>query len=117
MPGFEKSPPELIERFRVVLDRHPDAERRKMFGYPAAFSGGNMVTGLHGPNWVIRLAEPDLAEIQAIEGGGPFEPMAGHPMRGFALVPPAIVADDAAIDGWLRRAFAHVAQMPAKRPK
>ena len=45
-PSFDKSPPELVERFAAVMDRYPDAERKKMFGYPAAFVGGNMATGL-----------------------------------------------------------------------
>ena len=37
MPSFTKSPPALVERFGAVMDRYPDAERKKMFGYPAAF--------------------------------------------------------------------------------
>jgi hypothetical protein len=35
-------------------------------------------------------------------------------MRGFAVVPPLVVGDDAAIDGWVRRALAHGRTMPAK---
>ena len=54
-PSFDKSPPELIDRFGAVMDRYPDAERRKMFGYPAAFVGGNMATGLFADKWVVRL--------------------------------------------------------------
>src|SRR5687767_14379457 len=46
MPPFEKSPPELVDRFDAVAGRFPTAERRKMFGYPALFVGGNLVTGL-----------------------------------------------------------------------
>ena len=45
MPSFDKSPPELVARFGAVLDDYPEAERKKMFGYPAAFVGGNMATG------------------------------------------------------------------------
>ena len=41
MPTFSKSPPELVERFGAVMDRYPDVTRKKMFGYPAAFVGGN----------------------------------------------------------------------------
>jgi hypothetical protein len=36
-------------------------------------------------------------------------------MKGFAVVPPSIVADDASIDAWLERAFAHVRTMEPKR--
>src|SRR4029079_18522024 len=61
MPSFKGSPPELIERFAPVLDRYPDAQRKQMFGYPAAFVGGNHATGLFHDRWVIRLPEADAA--------------------------------------------------------
>ena len=38
MPGFSKSPPELVERFASIAAEVPDAERRQMFGYPASSS-------------------------------------------------------------------------------
>jgi TfoX N-terminal domain len=112
---FEKSPAELADRFATVLDRFPSAERRKMFGYPAAFLGGNMVTGLHGQNWVIRLSDADREELLGLDGARQFEPMPGRPMKGFAVVPASIVGDDREIDTWLERAFAHVRTMPPKK--
>src|SRR5512140_1481941 len=59
MPGFAKSPPELIARFHEVTDELPGAEHRLMFGYPALFVGGNMVSGLYESTWFVRLAEPE----------------------------------------------------------
>ena len=115
MPKFEKSPSQLVERFGAVLDRFPDVERRKMFGYPAAFVGGNMVTGLHGRNWVIRLPDAQREALLRLDGAKPFEPMPGRPMKGYAVVPPSIVADDRAIAPWLERAFAHGRSMPPKK--
>jgi TfoX/Sxy family transcriptional regulator of competence genes len=112
---MEKSPPELIERFGRVLDRHPAVERRKMFGYPAAFIGGNLVTSLYADNWVVRLPDADREQLLKLEGARQFEPMPGRAMKGFAIVPPSIVADDAALDSWLERAFAHARTMPLKK--
>ena len=60
MPQFTKSPPELVERFDAAAARHPDAERRKMFGYPALFAGGNLATGLFADTWMVRLGPADL---------------------------------------------------------
>ncbi len=117
MPSMEKSPPELIERFETVAGRFPEAERRRMFGYPSLFVGGNLVTGLFAATWMIRLADDDLAELLALPGAGPFEPMAGRPMKGYALMPPSIVGDDDAIDAWIRRAIDHGRTLPAKAPK
>ena len=60
-PTFERSPADLVERFDAVAARHPQAQRRKMFGYPALFVGGNMATGLYEDRWVVRLFDEDLA--------------------------------------------------------
>ena len=115
MPSFDKSPPALVERFATVLARYPDVQRRQMFGYPAGFIGGNMVTSLFHDHWVVRLPDADRAELLQIDGSGPFSPMAGREMKGYAIVPPAIVADDPALDGWLQRAFANARSLPPKK--
>jgi hypothetical protein len=85
-----------------------------MFGYPALFVGGNFATGLFEDRWVVRLGEADAAEAVALPGGGPFSPMAGRSMKGWATLPAAVVADDAALDGWLARAFGFAASLPPK---
>jgi hypothetical protein len=41
--------------------------------------------------------------------------MPGREMKGYAIVPPSIVADDAALDGWLERAFANGRSLPPKK--
>ena len=113
-PSFDKSPPELVERFGAVMDRYPDAERRKMFGYPAAFVGGNMATGLFADNWVVRLPDDEIEPAKA-SGAGPFEPMPGKPMKALVVIPAADVDDDAAIRSWVERGLAHARSMPAKK--
>ncbi len=114
MPSFSKSPPELVDRFAAVLDGYPDAVRRKMFGYPAAFVGGNMATGLFADTWVVRLPD-DQIEAAKAAGVRSFEPMPGKPMKAFVVIPAAAVADDAALREWVERGLAHAASMPAKK--
>jgi hypothetical protein len=114
MPSFTKSPPELVERFASVMDRYPDAQRKKMFGYPAAFVGGNMATGLFAEQWVVRLPDAEIEAAKAA-GAGSFEPMPGRPMKAFVVIPAADVADDAAIARWVERGLAHAATLPAKK--
>ena len=95
MPSFTKSPPELVERFAAVMDRYPDAVRKKMFGYPAAFVGGNMATGLFADQWVVRLPDDRDRGRRRQRGAGSFEPMPGKPMKAFVVIPAADVDDDA----------------------
>jgi TfoX N-terminal domain len=113
MPSFDKSPPELVARFEAVMAGFPDAQRKKMFGYPAAFVGGNLATGLFADRWMVRL--PD-GEVQAAlaNGAEPFEPMPGKPMKAFVQVPARDVDDDAAISGWVERGLATAGSLPTK---
>ena len=87
-----------------------------MFGYPCAFLRGNMATGLHEENWIVRLSEDDRAEIESL-GGLPFEPMKGRKMREYRTIPPDVLADDDALAGWLVRSLGFVAGLPEKKPK
>lgn len=114
MPKFEKSSPKLVARFDAAAARFPEAERRKMFGYPALFVGGNLVTGLFAETWMIRLGDEDRAALQSMPGAGPFEPMPGKPMKGYATLPSDVVADDAQLDDWIRRSIAFGRSLPAK---
>jgi hypothetical protein len=114
-PKMPKSSSEIVERFGAVMDRFPDVARRKMFGYPAAFVGGNMATGLFAESWIVRLGGQDLNTAVG-QGAVPFEPMPGRPMTGFVVVPPADVADDDAIGAWVERGLARAGSLPAKVP-
>ncbi len=113
-PKFEKSPPELIARFEAVAARHPVAAKRKMFGYPCLFVGGNLACGLFADGWFVRLDDAGAADALALPGATPFAPMPGRPMRGWVVLPADLVADDAALDAWVGRATANAAAMPPK---
>jgi hypothetical protein len=115
MPSFEKSPAALVERFGRVMDHHPSAERRRMFGYPCAFVGGNMATGLFADSWMVRLPEAERAELLAIDGARPFEPMAGRPMREYVVLPPSVLVDPATLDRWVVRALDYAGSLPPRR--
>jgi TfoX/Sxy family transcriptional regulator of competence genes len=116
MPPFgQKSSPELVERFEAVTDGFEGLERRKMFGFPAAFVGGNMVTGLMGRRWHVRLAETAAGELLAMPGAEPFEAVEGRPMRGYYVLPPSIVADDGEVSRWVGRAVDFGRSLPPKK--
>ena len=117
MPGFAKSPPELIERFHAVTADVPGAERRLMFGYPALFVGGNMVSGLYESSWFVRLGDAERADLLAVEGAGPVEIMPGRAMTGYVALPAALIADDGAIRSWVERAVEFGRTLPPKAPK
>jgi TfoX/Sxy family transcriptional regulator of competence genes len=113
-PAWGKSPQQLVEAFAAAVADLPGAEPRKMFGFPAAFVNGNLFTGLFEDRWFVRLADEDRVALQ-VEGGAPFEPMPGRAMKAYVELPPEVLADPSARDGWLRRSLDHAAALPPKR--
>jgi len=117
MPTWTKSPAALQAALRAALERFPAAEQRQMFGYPAAFANGNMWTSLFQGRWVVRLPDAVRAELLAIDGARPFEPMPGRSMTGYATLPPAVLADPAQLHASLTRAWEHAVSLPAKEAR
>ena len=112
---WKKSSPELVERFHEAVAGVEGVEVRPMFGYPAAFIGGNMTAGLHQESFIVRLPDDDLAARLA-DGWTAFEPMPGRPMRGYVALPPEVVADVAEARVWIERAAAYVRTLLPSRP-
>lgn len=100
-----------------ALPDDPGVERRKMFGYPCAFVGGNLFTGLHQENIIVRLAEKDRVVAIDKKGARLFEPMAGRPMREYVVLPQAAVAGREELAAWLRRGLSYAASLPPKAKK
>ncbi|CCB89735.1 TfoX/Sxy family protein [Simkania negevensis] len=112
MSKWKKSSEALVEKFQNCMDVFEELEPRKMFGYPCRFLNGNMLTGLHEENWVLRLAEEDREEIQKL-GAKPFEPM-GRKMREYVLLPAEILGDETQLKAWIKRSIAFVDALPPK---
>jgi TfoX/Sxy family transcriptional regulator of competence genes len=117
MPDFSKPPGELQSAFADAVGRLSGVEQRKMFGQPAAFANGQMFTGLFGPRWFLRLPDDAAADLNAMEGGGPFEVMPGRAMKGYVVLPPAVVADRTALRTWLQRSLTYARSLPPKPEK
>jgi hypothetical protein len=115
MTKWRKSPEELAATFHGALPADPSVVRRQMFGYPAAFVDGNMATGLHQEDLVVRLPAPRRQALLGTPGARIFEPMPGRPMKEYVVVPPAVVAKPPALRGWISEALAYAATLPSKK--
>lgn len=114
MIEWTKSPVWLVEAFDAALPDDVDVERRQMFGYPAAFVGGNMATGLFKEQLIVRLPEERRATLLAEPGSLTFEPMPGRAMKEYVVVSPALVSDARELKRWIAEAAAYAASLPAR---
>jgi TfoX/Sxy family transcriptional regulator of competence genes len=101
-----------VEAFDAVLPGL--AERRRMFGYPAAFVNGNMFMGLWQDHFLLRLGDRDRAALLAVAGARRFEPQRRRALREYVLAPARVVADRGALRTWVGRALRHAAALPPK---
>jgi TfoX/Sxy family transcriptional regulator of competence genes len=111
---WRKAPEAVVRKFETIVPPDPRVERRKMFGYPAAFVGSNLFMSLHQESLILRLSEGDRAEFLKLPGASLFEPMPGRPMREYVAVPEPILRQDAALAGWIRRSLGYATSLPAK---
>ena len=117
IPGSLPKPSEQSKAaFSKLIPGEPAVTLKPMFGNLSAFVNGNMFAGLFGEDLFVRLPEPEIAVVKK-KGGRDFEPMAGHAMRGYVIVPgnwhakpdPAVVL--------IKRALTLTRAMPAKAAK
>jgi TfoX/Sxy family transcriptional regulator of competence genes len=100
---------------RLVPDG-PNVTLKPMFGNLSAFVNGNMFCGLFGEDLFVRLPGPELEALKR-QGGRDFEPVAGHRMSGYVIVPAGWRESSAQAQKLIRRAREATAEMPAKAPK
>src|SRR5262245_18459379 len=98
---WKKSPDELIKLFRAALPKDPRIEHRKMFGYPCAFVAGNLFTGLHQEDVIVRLGEDERRAAIVEEGAKIFEPIPGRLMREYLVVPTGVLKGRGTLAIWL----------------
>ena len=115
-PSMPKPSADAIGQFRAALPDDPRVSTRPMFGNLSAFANGYLFSGLFGDDVFIRLDAAGQARIVA-DGGGPFAPMPGRPMRDYVVLPLARTQDAPALAAAIAESFAHTMALPPKEPK
>jgi len=116
-PGMMPKPSEDAKAaFTKLVRDEPTVSMRPMFGNLAAFVNGNMFSGLFGEDLFLRLPDDQAAPIRK-QGGRDFEPMPGHAMKGYVMVPTTWSSKPAATKTWIAAALAFTRAMPPKTPK
>jgi TfoX/Sxy family transcriptional regulator of competence genes len=100
--------------FSKLVADEPAVTLKPMFGQMSAFVNGNMFCGIFGEELMVRLPEEEITAVKK-QGGRDFEPIAGHKMGGYVIVPGDWRAKPP--HTLIKKALAHTRAMPAKAPK
>ena len=115
--AWTKSPQSLIDLFDKSVPSSVTVSRRKMFGYPAAFTNGNLFIGLHQNDFIMRLSKEDRARFGAEYGERIFEPMKGRPMREYVRLPEELLTDAGKRGPWIARSLEYAEGIKPKAPR
>ena len=115
--AWVKVPPEHHPLFHAALPKDRRVETLKLFGGVAARVNGHIFAGLFGLSTMLWLSEAERAELLAIEGAEPFDPMGDGRASDKVMVPVAMMDEPDELRCWIGRAFAYAAKQPPKSAK
>jgi hypothetical protein len=105
----------LAERVRELMSARPGVVERKMFGGLGWMVGGNMAVGVMSTSsLMVRIEPEEVADAIRDPHVHEFGREGAKPMKGFVVVDPEGVEDDAALERWVDVGAARAASMPPK---
>ena len=106
----------FAERVRATLDDlQPGGEvtEKKMFGGVAFMLAGNMAVGIQKDALLVRLHPDDTPNALGQPSVRPFD-MGRGPSKGWVLVDPSGVAEEADLRRWVERGRDYALSLPPK---
>jgi TfoX/Sxy family transcriptional regulator of competence genes len=103
----------LAARIRDALARKKNIEEKKMFGGIGFLLNGNMLVGVWKNSLIVRVG-PDGYEDALLEPHVKEFDITGRPMKGWVLVEPEGVEDNASLKAWIQQAVKFVGKLAGK---
>ena len=103
----------LAQRIQEALADADGLTERRMFGGIAFMLHGNMAVGVSGDELMVRVG-PDRYDDALAQPHARVFDMTGRVMRGWVVVASEGIADDAALDAWIRRGADYARSLPPK---
>ena len=107
----------LADRVRDGLAPRRGVTEQKMFGGIGFMLNGNMCTGVHGNDLIVRLDGPHAEAARKEKHAGAMVFSNGMVPKGLVLVAPAGVKTKPQLDAWLKRAIDFAGSLPPKTKK
>ena len=103
----------LAQRIQEALADADGLTERRMFGGIAFMLHGNMAVGVSDDELMVRVGPDRYADALAQPHARVFD-MTGRVMRGWVVVASEGIADDSALDEWIRRGADYARSLPPK---
>lgn len=107
------SNPELAARVRGALKRQRAVTEKRMFGGDIFLLNGNMLVGVWNDSLIARLGVDQASAALQQPDVGPMD-ITGKPMKGWVIVGPRGLRDDADLRTWVMLAIHFVKTLKPK---
>lgn len=104
----------LAARIRAIVSRRKGFSEKKMFGGVGFLLGGNMCVGVWKEFLIVRLGPAKYDEALDEPHVKQFD-ITDKSMRGWIMVAPEGMEDDASLTSWVEAAIRFVRRLPAKK--
>lgn len=103
----------LAERIRRTLGEVPGLQVKKMFGGVGFILHGNMAVGVLNDEMMVRIPPQEIAAALAQPFTRVFD-MTGRSMKGWVVVGPGGIADQADFTHWVQTGVEYALSLPPK---
>jgi len=103
----------LAERVRQKIGKQKGLVEKKMFGGLAFLLNGNMSVGIHKNELIVRL-DPEQTDDALAQPHTHIFDITGKPMKGWILVKPAGLKNDAALGKWVKTGVEYASALKKK---
>jgi len=103
----------LDARIKKAVARWKGTEAKKMFGGVCHLMDGNMFCGVWKDFLILRIGQEQATAALKEKNVRVFD-VTGRPMKGWVMVAPKAIGDDAALKDWLALARRFARTLPAK---
>lgn len=106
---------QLAARVSELIHQRPGVSERKMFGGLGWMIGGNMACAvMRHDHLIVRIAPEEVDEALREPHVQEFGRPGTRPMKGFVMVDPLALADDAELARWVECGAERASELPAK---
>lgn len=104
---------EMDSKVYKIISKWNNSKRKEMFGGYGYYLNGNMIAGIHGKNYVLRLGL-DEAKIAIKLSIFKNFTVSGRVRKGWVIAKPDAFSDDEVLLEWLNKAKNFVDTLPPR---
>ena len=104
---------EMDSKIYKFISKWKNNKRKQMFGGFGYYLNGNMVAGIHGKNYVLRLGEDEAGIATKLPIFKNFT-VSGKIRKGWVIAKPDAFSDDEILLKWLNKAKIFVDTLPPR---